>query len=690
MATYKTPDVYVEEISIFPPSVAEVETAVPAFIGYTEKAEKYGEDLTNKPTKIKSMTEFKEYFGEGPSMSPTVKLDENNNITSVTLGANQFYMYDSIRLFYDNGGGKCYIISVGQYKNTSKPIIGNASSGTGLLGGLAALEKEDEPTIIVAPDATLCANSTDLYDFQKQALLQASKLQDRVVICDLQNTSTNSQNNHDTDKNAFRNNIGINNLKYGAAYTPWLKVSYNKNIKYRDLTLQRTNSTTALKLEDLTKDTALKSFITNELKASIKAIDGDASATTPTKGISHIISDNITGDNKTLKEQFSFLVDEYEDAKDFASGDEAQVVLTPVYDLLKTILHRMIYDVRGVLTDTTDFKLKADLDTIVKNNKLDTVVGKLLYYHNANSQYNFSTGKIFTTGTGSNDDLKQVLDTINAICNSSLSKTTSDSTVNTSVTNAADMNAKADLAIAEAKSTFAVINTAVNDLKATAEAYEKTFDDSLKEKFGLYKTIITKVNEGANILPPSGAVAGIYAMVDATRGVWKAPANVSLNMVNGPYVKIDSNDQADLNVDVNAGKSINAIRAFTGKGTLIWGARTLAGNDNEWRYISVRRFYNMVEESVKKSTYWAVFEPNDANTWIKVKAMIENYLTQKWRDGALAGAKPDDAFFVKVGLGITMTAQDILEGRMNVEIGMAVVRPAEFIILKFSHKMQES
>lgn len=98
----------------------------------------------------------------------------------------------------------------------------------------------------------------------------------------------------------------------------------------------------------------------------------------------------------------------------------------------------------------------------------------------------------------------------------------------------------------------------------------------------------------------------------------------------------------------------------------------------------------MVEESVKKSTYWAVFEPNDANTWIKVKAMIENFLTLQWRDGALQGAKPEQAFFVNVGLGTTMTPQDILEGRMNVEIGMAVVRPAEFIILKFSHKLPEA
>jgi phage tail sheath protein FI len=98
----------------------------------------------------------------------------------------------------------------------------------------------------------------------------------------------------------------------------------------------------------------------------------------------------------------------------------------------------------------------------------------------------------------------------------------------------------------------------------------------------------------------------------------------------------------------------------------------------------------MVEESVKKSTYWAVFEPNDATTWVKVRGMIEAYLLQKWRDGALAGATPQDAFFVRCGLGVTMDSQDILEGRMVVEIGMAVVRPAEFIILRFSHKLQAS
>jgi phage tail sheath protein FI len=206
----------------------------------------------------------------------------------------------------------------------------------------------------------------------------------------------------------------------------------------------------------------------------------------------------------------------------------------------------------------------------------------------------------------------------------------------------------------------------------------------------VYNFVKAQLQEKYLVLPPSGAVAGVYAAVDATRGVWKAPANVSLTGVVEPVVKLDNLRQEAFNVDASTGKSINAIRAFAGKGTLIWGARTLAGNDNEWRYVSVRRFFNMVEESTKKATYFAVFEANDAHTWVKVRGMIENYLTDKWREGALAGATPKEAFFVRCGLGSTMSAQDILEGRLIVEIGMAAVRPAEFIILRFSHKLQTS
>ncbi|WP_374454970.1 phage tail sheath family protein [Nocardioides sp.] len=192
------------------------------------------------------------------------------------------------------------------------------------------------------------------------------------------------------------------------------------------------------------------------------------------------------------------------------------------------------------------------------------------------------------------------------------------------------------------------------------------------------------------VLPPSGAIAGVFAKVDNDRGVWKAPANVPLVAVVRPTIELGNVQNDAMNVDPTAGKSVNAIRPFVGKGTLVWGARTLAGNDNEWRYVNVRRFFTFVEESVKKATDQFTFEPNDANTWVKVQAMIENFLTTQWRAGALQGIKPEHAFYVAVGLGKTMTPLDILEGRMILQIGMAAVRPAEFIVLRFSHKMAES
>jgi phage tail sheath protein FI len=206
----------------------------------------------------------------------------------------------------------------------------------------------------------------------------------------------------------------------------------------------------------------------------------------------------------------------------------------------------------------------------------------------------------------------------------------------------------------------------------------------------LYNRIKDELNKYTLSLYPCASMAGIYARVDGTRGVWKAPANVGLALANEPSITIDDESQENLNVDSVSGKSINAIRQFSGRGTLVWGARTLAGNDNEWRYINVRRLFTYVEESCKKATEFVVFESNTAVTWNRVKNMVEAFLTNLWRDGALAGATTKDAFFVQVGLGSTMTPDDILNGKMIVTIGMAAARPAEFIILQFEHKLQES
>lgn len=205
----------------------------------------------------------------------------------------------------------------------------------------------------------------------------------------------------------------------------------------------------------------------------------------------------------------------------------------------------------------------------------------------------------------------------------------------------------------------------------------------------IYVSLMGELRKRLNLLPPSAAMAGIYARVDNNRGVWKAPANVAVASVISPAVNLTSEDQEDLNVTLQ-GKSINAIRSFIGEGTLVWGARTLDGNSQDWRYINVRRTMIMLEQSIKAACKAYVFEPNNANTWVAVKSMINNYLTSKWKDGALVGAKPDEAYDVQVGLGATMTAEEILDGIMNVSVKVAIVRPAEFIVITFQQQMQKS
>jgi hypothetical protein len=254
----------------------------------------------------------------------------------------------------------------------------------------------------------------------------------------------------------------------------------------------------------------------------------------------------------------------------------------------------------------------------------------------------------------------------------------------------ADATAKVENAIPYFRELLEQAISIFHEIKTEIERIILLLEEALVAVDPIYANIKKAIAARGMVVPPSGAVAGIYVATDANRGVWKAPANVSLSGVVKPTIKVDNATQELLNVDTTAGKSVNVIRSFTGKGVLVWGARTLAGNDNEWRYVPVRRLFNTIEESVKKATEFVVFEPNDGNTWLRTRTMIENYLTGLWRQGAIAGAKPADAFFVNCGLGTTMTAQDILEGKMIVEIGISAVRPAEFIILRFSHKLQES
>jgi uncharacterized protein len=489
-STYKTPGVYIEEISKFPPSVAEVATAIPAFIGYTQKAVINGRDLHSptpvviQPTRITSLLEYEQYFGtaepeasirisieERVDASTSPKVLERKVIGSIATPSNH-KMYYAMQAYFSNGGGPCYIVSVGKMAPAPGTIV------PGDLGrGIDEIAKEDEVTLFVFPESQGLEDAGRLEVFGK-AIDQCNLLKDRFAILDLQVPATGQTTN--AAAGVFRDlSLTLDALKYAAVYAPNVETIFNYEV---------TAATVTLSHQQIAPDGT----------SSAGSFDG-----------------------------------------------QSMSALAPVQD---------------------------------------------------------------TPSTGD-----------------------------------------------------AIL---LNLAKAAIDAIPV-------------------------VLPPSPLVAGQYARVDRTRGVWKAPANVVLSSVIKPTIKITEAEQEDLNVHPS-GKSINAIRAFTGKGTLIWGARTLAGNDNEWRYVPVRRFFNMAEESIKKATEQFVFEPNDANTWVKIQALISNFLTLQWQAGALAGAKPAQAFYVEVGLNKTMTALDILEGRMIVEIGMAVVRPAEFIILKFSHKMQES
>lgn len=206
----------------------------------------------------------------------------------------------------------------------------------------------------------------------------------------------------------------------------------------------------------------------------------------------------------------------------------------------------------------------------------------------------------------------------------------------------------------------------------------------------VYKSIINNILADLNILPPSGGMAGVMTTIDQTAGVWQAPANTSIVGVSSLPINLSESQQANLNVDAVSGKSINAIRFFNGIGILVWGARTLDGNSFDWRYLSVRRTMIMLEQSCKLAIQPYAFQPNDRNTWEAVKSTIGNFLNSIWKEGGLIGAKPSDAYSVACGLGTTMTANDIVNGFMNVTIMVAIVHPAEFMVINIQQQMATS
>ncbi len=529
-AAMKTPGVYIVEKSAFPSSVVEVATAIPAFIGYTESADNSGKSLLNKPWRITSMAEYHVYFGFGPN--PKFTIDKIESEDPVELAANasflqtyeadgaehtdgyalnrlgksaggNYHLYYSMLLFFQNGGGPCYIVSIGNYSDEVE--------ADRLTGGIGQLVKEQEPTMVVMPDAVLLDQETCIAVQQSALQHCGEKMKNRVTILDVWEGYKGRKDPDGDCIDNFRNALGINFLDFGIAYYPWINT-----------TIVQDND---LSYANIANPEALQGILRTELE----------------------------------------IPEEAPDESDVAAVQRVETV--------------------NNLTAWADGSPGETLD---------------------------------------------------------------------------EKNANATLQ-----------------------------NKSLLAMSPLFNTILGEAKNQLNLLPPSAAMAGVYTMVDNDRGVWKAPANVSLSSVVSPAVEIDSEEQEDLNVTTQ-GKSINAIRSFIGEGVLVWGGRTLDGNSLDWRYVQVRRTMIMLEESIRMAAKAYVFENNEANTWVTIKSMVNNFLTGIWKRGGLAGSSPGDAFAVFVGLGETMTPEDILEGIMRVTVLVALIRPAEFIEITFQQQMQQS
>ena len=230
------------------------------------------------------------------------------------------------------------------------------------------------------------------------------------------------------------------------------------------------------------------------------------------------------------------------------------------------------------------------------------------------------------------------------------------------------------------KSCFAILDVPMelkktNDVAAFRDMYDSTYA-------AMYHPWLEMYDAGAKrsaYFPPSGAMAGIYARTDVERGVHKAPANEVVRGCTGLSCSYNEGEQDILNP-----MGVNLIRAFTGRGIRVWGARTISSN-GLWKYLNVRRLFIYVEESIKANTNWVVFEPNSSVLWSRVTRTIETFLATCWRDGALAGSTPSEAFFVECG-PTTMTQDDIDNGRLICKIGIAPVKPAEFVIFRITQK----
>ena len=611
MGSMKTPGVYIIEKNAFPNSVVEAPTAIPAFIGYTERAVNGNDDLTNVPWKISSMTEYIQYFGGGPDLKFEVDIKDGSLCIE---GKNSYTLYYNMMLFFANGGGACYIVSVGSYKDALKK--------DSMITGLGKLTLEQEITLVAIPEAVNLSSSEEFKDIQQQMLSHCGNtMKNRFALLDIY-PKANEKTKIEDQVNFFCDNIGSSFLSYGAAYFPWLNTSI---VGERDLKGDMFTWTDNAYIHRTQLDAGFAEIVESLFVEEFE-IKENVVKNGHTFKLEEVVEGDIYADSDTEKTK---VIGRIESIKDIKEAETGKVIKKDVKVVWLFSSFTEEFEIEGsVLKDNHTFKLE------------EVVEGDI--YADSDTEKTNVIGRI--------ESIKDIKEAGNEKV---------------------------------IKKNVKVVWLFPNNVDKQA------LHQALYNVSSVYKQAIKGVLKNLNLFPPSAAMAGIYTMVDNSRGVWKAPANVTLNYVGSTVEDIDDEQQAELNVPIH-GKAVNVIRLFRGEGVKVWGARTLDGNSLDWRYVNVRRTLLFLEESIKNAARAYVFEPNDAGTWINMKCMIDSFLRSVWKRGGLAGATPEDAFEVHIGLGDTMTAEDILDGIMRITVLVAVTHPAEFIEITFQQQAQKS
>jgi len=625
--TMKTPGVYIQELDAFGNSVVPVPTAVPAFIGYTERTSYKGKSLLNKAVRVTSLKDFTDIFGSNP---PEVKY----NLTAALLPER----LDELQAEVEGTAATL---------TAAEAVVTEATDA----GGEATTDQTDAVTTAKAENDEAIANlDTAKANDNIKALLDAQAA--IAGLAEGDNPSDDQLKALGDAQSVFANEIkNADFVDHGYAYS-----LSQKSINFRLYS-------------------AMKFFYEN----------GGANCFVMTVG-KYDYKDASIKDTTAFTDAITLLEKEQEPTM-LVIPDAVEVFDANVTDMTQdnyyeqryknaySLQNAMINHCGGMMSRIAILDIPGGYIppgvsvTSVQQFRTSVSPENQKYNSYAAAYYPWLNTTVYQASEINYKNIDQgSYGTIQSLLNNEFT------------------DPKTGIVLQDIQE---YVNAFDTDPTKVESGNVRAADKVLQNVSKSYQLLLKGVMTHMNLIAPSAGMAGIYTSVDNNDGVWKAPANVGMQSTVSPAISIDHSQQEDLNMPLS-GKSICAIRAFVGRGNLVWGARTLDGNSNDWRYVNVRRTMMFLEQSVKDAAKAYVFAPNDASTWTNVKSMISNFLTGVWKQGGLVGPKPASAFSVSVGLGSTMTGQDILEGIMRVSVKVAVSRPAEFIEITFQQQMQEA